>query len=378
MHKPKYVNDIRKISGLDQSEIEQLIQVMDKFEFRANEYYLSLVNWDDPDDPIRRIIIPSVHELEPWGQLDASNEQSYSVLPGLQHKYVSTAVFLASDSCGGYCRYCFRKRLFIHPEQREILTDLEAACDYVRNHPEINNVLITGGDGLMLSTSRLENIIARLRGIDHVKIIRIGTRLMSYNPYRVLNDPGLLELVRKYSLPEKRIYFMLHYSHPREMTDTSLEACDRLIKAGGILCNQTPMLRGVNDDPYVLGDLFNRLSYAGVAPYYIFICRPTIGNKPYAVPVEEAFNVFQNARSMCSGLGKRAKLTMSHATGKIEVLALTDENIIFRYHRAADPDESGKIHICKRNPEGYWFDDYQEILESIPVEDPQQTVNFQN
>ncbi len=364
MHTPQYINDINKVPGLNGRDLEQLAPVMDTFEFRSNEYYLSLVDWDNPDDPIRRIIIPSLHELDQWGRLDASNEQSYSVLPGLQHKYLSTAVFLASDACGGFCRYCFRKRLFIHPEQREVLTDLDAACDYVRNHPEINNVLITGGDGLMLSTSRLEKIISRLRGIEHVKIIRIGTKLLSYNPYRVLNDQELLEIVRKYSLPDKRVYFMTHYTHPREMTDVSLEACDRLIKAGGILCNQTPMLRGVNDDPEVLGELFNRLSYMGVAPYYIFICRPTVGNKPYAVPVEEAFNVYQKARSMSSGLGKRAKLTMSHASGKIEALAMTDENIIFRYHRAADPDESGKVHICTRNPQAYWFDDYKEIVET--------------
>ena len=369
MHTPQYINDIKKVPGLTPDELEQLAPVMDKFEFRSNDYYLSLVDWDNPDDPIRRIIIPSVHELDQWGRLDASDEKSYSVLPGLQHKYVSTAVFLASDACGGFCRYCFRKRLFIHPEQKEVLTDLDAAYEYVRSHPEINNVLITGGDALMLSTSRLEKILASLRSIEHVHIIRLGTKLLSYNPYRVLNDPALLDLVQKYSLPDKRIYFMLHYTHPREMTRVSLEACDRLIKAGGILCNQTPMLRGVNDDPRVLGELFNRLSYAGAAPYYIFICRPTVGNKTYAVPIEEAFHVFQSARSMCSGLGKRAKLTMSHATGKIEALAMTDENIIFRYHRAADPDESGMIHICKRNPQAYWFDDYKEILETYYHDD---------
>lgn len=364
MHTPEYINDIQKIPGLKPEELERLNPVMDSFEFSACNYYLSLINWDDPQDPIRRIIIPCEEELEPWGRMDASDEQSYSVMPGLQHKYRSTAVFLASDACGGFCRYCFRKRLFIQPEQKEVLTDWEAACEYVRSHPEINNVLITGGDGLMLSTSKLEKIIAKLRSIEHVQIIRVGTRLLSYNPYRILNDPGLWEMVSKYSLPEKRIYFMLHYAHPREMTQASLEACDKLIKSGGILCNQTPMIRGVNDDPHVMADLLNRLSYVGVAPYYIFICRPTVGNKPYAVPVEEAFNTFQTAKSMCSGLAKRAKMAMSHAYGKIQVLAMTEDKIIFRYHRAADPDQSGKIHICKRNPRAYWFDDYHEFLET--------------
>jgi len=369
MHSPQYINDITRVKGISEKELVNLKPVMDKFEFRSNEYYLSLINWDDPDDPIRRIIIPCREELDQWGKLDASDEKKYSVMPGLQHKYLSTAVFLASDSCGGYCRYCFRKRLFIYPEQKEFLTDYEAAYNYVRQHTEINNVLITGGDGLMLSTGKLENLISNLRSIEHVKIIRIGTKLLSYNPYRVINDPELCELIKRYSLPDKRIYIMVHFSHPREITDVSLKACDMLIRSGAILCNQTPLLRGVNDDPQVMGELFNRLSFTGIAPYYIFLCRPTVGNLTYAVPVEEAFHIFQTARGMCSGLGKRAKITMSHAEGKIEVLAMTEENIIFRIHRAADPDDSGKVFICRRNNQAYWFDDYKEILEIIHHQD---------
>jgi lysine 2,3-aminomutase len=369
MRTPDYINDISRVKGMSGEELECLKPVMDKFEFKSNEYYLSLINWEDPDDPIKRIIIPCQEELDQWGKLDASNEKKYSVMPGVQHKYPSTAVFLASDSCGGYCRYCFRKRLFIYPEQREFITDYEAAYEYVRKHKEINNVLITGGDALMLSTGKLEKIISSLRTIDHVKIVRIGTKLLAYNPYRVINDPELCELIKRYSLPDRRMYFMLHFSHPNEITDVSLQACDRLIKSGAILCNQTPILRGVNDDPEVMGELFNRLSYIGIAPYYIFLCRPTVGNLTYAVPVEEAFHLFQTARGMCSGLGKRAKIAMSHADGKIEVIAMTEDNIIFRIHRAADPDDSGKVFICKRNPGAYWFDDYKEILETISHQD---------
>lgn len=365
MTRPGFVNDIDKVKGLSSKERKEIDEVIKTFAFRSNEYYLSLINWDDPQDPIKRIIIPCADELKPWGKMDPSNERKYSVMPGMQHKYRSTAVLLASEACGGYCRYCFRKRLFINPEQRERLLDYDKAMDYIRNHSEINNVLITGGDGLMLSTAELETIINKLRQIPHVKIIRIGTKLLSYNPYRVIDDPELPELVKKYSLKDRRIYFMLHYTHPAEMTEVSFDACDRLIRAGAVLCNQTPILRGVNDQPQVLGALFNQLSYAGVPPYYVFLCRPTIGNLPFAVPIEEAFYVFLRARGMCSGLGKRSKLTMSHTNGKIEVVAMTDENIVFRFHRAADPDDSGKILICKRNPGAYWFDEYKEILDTV-------------
>ncbi|GAB6058869.1 KamA family radical SAM protein [Desulfonatronum parangueonense] len=362
---PEYITNLDDVGQMPQADRERLRPVMEKFDFLSNEYYLSLIDWDDPDDPIRRVIVPCSEELEQWGHLDPSNEAKYSVMQGLQHKYESTAVFLASEACGGYCRFCFRKRLFIHPEQRSFLTDFDAAFDYVRAHKEINNVLITGGDGLMLPTERLERIVAGLREIDHVRIIRIGTKLLAYNPFRVLNDPELIRLVEQYSLPDRRMYIMLHFNHPREITSRSIEACDMLMRAGAVLCNQTPMLRGVNDKPEVLGELFNKLSFIGVPPYYVFLCRPTTGNLPFAVPVEEANHVFQTARNMCSGLGKRAKLTMSHATGKIEVLASTNDQIIFRYHRAAIPEQSGEVVICRKNPEAYWFDDYKEITEVV-------------
>lgn len=358
MHTSEYVTDIRRVNGLSQHETDRLKAVTDEFEFKASDYYLGLINWNDPEDPIRRIIIPSEAELEPWGQLDASNEAGFSVLPGVQHKYPNTALFLAGDVCAGYCRYCFRKRLFIHPEQREVLDDPDAGLAYVREHPEIDNVVITGGDGLMLSTAEIERLVSGLREIDHIGVIRIGTRALSYNPYRVLNDRELVELVRKYSLPEKRIYFMLHYSHPREITLLSAEACGKLSASGAILCNQTPLVRGVNDDPRVLADLFDRLSRIGATPYYVFICRPTVGNKPYAVPVERAYEIFETARGRSSGLGKRARLVMSHSSGKIEVVAIRGESVVFRYHRAADPADSGRIMIRARNRGAYWFDDY--------------------
>ncbi|TVQ98163.1 MAG: KamA family radical SAM protein [Desulfovibrionales bacterium] len=369
MAQPKNITNITELSDLALEDQERLRPVMDKFDFLSNEYYLSLIDWDDPDDPIRKVIVPCEEELQDWGQLDPSNESKYSVMQGVQHKYESTAVFLASDACGGYCRFCFRKRLFIHPEQREFLTDVDAALDYVRDHPEINNVLITGGDGLMLPTARLERIVAGLREIHHVRIIRVGTKLMAYNPYRVLDDPDLVRLVEQYSLPDRRMYFMLHFNHPREVTEQSIAACDRLLKAGAVLCNQTPMLRGVNDSPEVLGELFNTLSFIGVPPYYVFLCRPTVGNLPFAVPVEQAHNIFLGAKSMCSGLAKRPRLTMSHATGKIEVLASTSDQMIFRYHRAATPEQSAEVVICKKNPEAYWFDDYQEIMEVVSLGD---------
>jgi L-lysine 2,3-aminomutase len=149
--------------------------------------------------------------------------------------------------------------------------------------------LLTGGDAFVLPTSRLEEVLARLREIKHVKLIRLGTRIPSYNPYRIIDDPALLKTIEKYSTKEKRIYVMTHFVHPRELTDVAVEGVDLLQKAGAKLANQTPLVRGVNDNPEILAELLAKLSFVGAIPYYIFQCRPATGNKPYTVPIEEGY-----------------------------------------------------------------------------------------
>jgi L-lysine 2,3-aminomutase len=213
-------------------------------------------------------------------------------------------------------------------------------------------------------------IIAELRSIDHVKIIRIGTKMIAFNPYRFLNDDSITDIFRQYSLADKRIYVMVHFNHPREITQPAIDAIEMLRSAGAALVNQTPLIRGVNDNPEVLAELFNNMSYIGVAPYYLFMCRPTLGNKTYAVPVEEAFQLFEQARMRCSGLAKRSRLVMSHSTGKIEIVGLTDTNVYMRYHRAADPQEKARFMIFRRDPNAYWFDDYAEIISEYAMENP--------
>ena len=374
MLKPTYVTKLEKVQGLTQSDKEKLAPVGDRFAFRANSYYLSLIDWDDPNDPIRRIIIPHPDELEDWGKLDASNESAYTVAPGTEHKYTDTAVLLVNDVCGGYCRFCFRKRIFM-ADNAEVVRDVEPGLEYIRNHPEITNVLLTGGDPLVMSTRKLENIVSHLRVIDHVRIVRIGSKLPVFNPYRVIDDPSLAEMIRTFSLPRKRMYIIVHFNHPKEITDVALKGVRMLQEAGAIVANQTPLLRGVNDSPDVLGELFKRLSFCGIPPYYVFIGRPTAGNHHFAVPVEEALTIFEQARLKVSGLAKRARLAMSHATGKIQVVGMTEEYVFFRYLRAFDHKDSGRFMVYKRNPDACWFDDYTErvdehsYLEEEEIED---------
>ncbi len=366
MHAPRYITDIRDIPQLSAEERHRLKDVTDTFPFRSNEYYLSLIDWDDPKDPIRKVAIPDPAELEEWGTLDASEESAYVVAPGVEHKYDQTALVLLTNRCAGYCRYCFRKRLFMRMNT-EVVRDLTLGFDYIRNHPEITNVLLSGGDPLFLSTRRLEAVIRELREIDHVKIVRIGSRIPVTNPYRIIGDPALPEMIRKYSTPEKRVYVVTHFVHPRELTDAALEGLDLLCRAGAVLANQTPLLRGINDDPAVLGDLLRNLSFAGVAPYYVFQCRPTLGNRHFAVPVEEGYRILEQAKSRCSGLAKRPVFAMSHRTGKIRIVGLDDECIYFKYHQAARREDIGKFMVFARNPEAVWFDDYQTPLRECRV-----------
>ncbi len=369
MAKVRYVTDIDKIDHLGKGEIDSLKAVTDKFVFRSNDYYNSLINWDDPDDPIRRVIIPHADELMPGGRLDASSEEDYTHVPGLQHKYNFTALLLVNDICGGYCRFCFRKRLFINSDD-EVSRDISEGLKYIKDRPSINSVLLTGGDPLLMATSKLASIIGELRKIDHVKIIRIGSKMPAFNPFRFIDDPKLIDLLEANCSDDRKIYLMAHFNHPRELTKEARKVMTMLQKAGVVTVNQTPLIKGVNDDPHVLAELFNELSYIGVPPYYLFQCRPTEGNKMFAVPLEKGYEIFEQARMLCSGTAKRARYVMSHSTGKIEIVGRLDDHIFLRYHRAANPQEKARFMKFHSKPDAYWFDDYDEVVSDYSIAQP--------
>jgi len=360
----KYIRDIDKVEAMPPEVREKLRPVTEEYVFRANDYYLNLIDWDDPDDPIRQLIIPREEELNDWGRLDASNEQSVTVARGVQHKYTDTVLLLCNEVCGAYCRYCFRKRLFMN-DNDEVTNDVSAGLEYIRNHPEVNNVLLTGGDPLLMSTRRIREIVEQLRTIDHVKIIRFGSKMPAFDPWRISRDPQLQELFREHSTPEKRIYLMCHFDHPRELTP---EACDGIAAAldCGLICvNQCPLIRGINDDADVLTEMYEKLSYIGCPPYYLFQGRPTAGNEPYEVPLVEGWHIFQDALRNGSGLARRARYCMSHETGKVEVLAIDDQHIYLRYHQAKYDEDLGRFFICHRNDDAYWLDQLEPVSDLV-------------
>ncbi|WP_239618243.1 KamA family radical SAM protein [Cohnella mopanensis] len=351
----KYITKLEELPHLSDGERAALKQVTDKFVFRLNDYYLRLIDWSNPNDPIRKLVIPNANELWEYGRWDASDEDTNYVVKGCQHKYRTTALLLVSEVCGAYCRFCFRKRLF-RADVKEAMPDVQDGIDYIARTPEINNVLLTGGDPLILATSKLRNLLEALRSIEHVKIIRIGSKLPVFNPMRIYEDEELLNTIRTYSTEEKRIYIMAHVNHPKEITPEAIKCFKALYDAGAIVVNQTPLLKGINDDPAVLGELLDRLSWAGVTPYYFFINRPVAGNRGFVLTLKETYRIVEEAKARTSGLGKRVKLCMSHTSGKIEILAVENGKVYLKYHQSRD-GEYGKLMILDCPEEAAWFDD---------------------
>jgi lysine 2,3-aminomutase len=370
--KVNYITKPSQVSQFSQKDVALIEQVSEKFVFRTNDYYNSLIDWNNPDDPIKNLITPVAEELVNWGNIDASDERSYQPVKGLEHKYGDTALLLCNDVCAAYCRFCFRKRLF-QDENDEVVKDVSLGVEYIRTHSSITNVLLTGGDPLVMSTKRIEAILAHLINIDHVKIIRIGTKIPAFNPFRITDDPALIELFRKTG-EVKQLFVVTHFNHCQELTPYAIQSIKILQQAGVTIINQTPIIRKVNDSVKAIKELFEAMAALGVLSYYVFACRPTEGNKTFALPIERSYEIFEEAqRQISMGLAKTARFIMSHKSGKIQVVGMTSEHIILKYQNAANPALTGEVKIFKREPEAYWYDDY--LLQDRQVQDEKVIAN---
>ncbi len=353
------VEDLAKHVKLTKKEQEQLQKIIEIHPMRITRYYLSLIDTSDPDDPIRRMIVPSEGELDLSGAYDTSGESENTKMPGLQHKYSQTALILATNRCAAYCRHCFRKRLIGLPTE-EILERFNEAAKYVDEHEEINNVLISGGDPFVLPTKVIGKFLKKMSGISHLDFIRFGTRVPVTFPDRIIEDEELLALLRNNSLKNRRIYIVTHFNHPREITPKSIDALDALIRSGVIVNNQTVLLKGVNDNPKTLAELQNNLVSIGVNPYYVFQCRPVkrVKNK-FQVPLYKGCKIVDSAKKMLNGHSKRFRYIMAHRTGKIEIIGIMDDYIYFKYHQAKAQKDIGRFFKRKANKTAGWLDDLE-------------------
>ena len=291
------LDELKKYVSLTAEEEEGVKQTLKTLRMAITPYYQSLINPDDPHDPIRRQCIPTGLETHQSGAdlLDPLHEDEDSPTPGLTHRYPDRVLFLITDMCSMYCRHCTRRR-FAGQTDNECSTDrIEKALEYIEKTECVRDVLLSGGDALMVSDKRLEYIISRLRQIPHVEIVRLGTRTPVVCPQRV--TPELCAMLKKYH----PIWINTHFNHPNEVTEESKRACEMLADAGIPLGNQSVLLRGVNDCVHVMKHLVHELVKIRVRPYYIYQCDLSMGLEHFRTPVSKGIEIIEGLRGHTSG-----------------------------------------------------------------------------
>jgi lysine 2,3-aminomutase len=285
------VESISRILFLSDTEIEGI--AVSHLPFAITPYYLSLIDRYNPFDPLRRTVIPNSSELfAGYGEYDDPlGETHQEAVPGLVHRYPDRALFLITDCCSTYCRYCTRSR-FVGQNCKK---DIQASIQYIKDHPKIRDVLISGGDPLIFPDETIEKIISSVRAIDHVEIIRIGTKTPFVLPQRI--TPALVKMLKKYH----PLYISVHATHPKEFTAESEKALVKLADNGIPLGSQTVLLKNINDSPVVMQALMHKLLMARVRPYYLYQCDPVSGTASFRTSVLKGVEIISALRGHTSG-----------------------------------------------------------------------------
>ena len=313
-------------------------------------YFFNLIDRNDPECPIRRQVIPRVEETTtaPWELIDPCGEDEHMPVPGLVHRYPDRVLFLVTDRCAAYCRYCTRSRVVSGAGEQHLETDFSAAINYIRQHPEVRDVLLSGGDPLLFTDERLEHLLSQLRAIPHVEFLRIGTRIPIFLPQRI--TPELCAMLKKYH----PLWMSIHTNHPREATAEVREACGRLADAGIPLGNQSVLLRGVNDSVEVMKELMHRLLMMRVRPYYIYQCDLVKGTHHLRSSVRKGLEIMEALRGHTTGYAvPEFVIDAPGGGGKVPVGP--------QYVLAHD-----KQRVIIRNYEGQVFE-YPELTDGIAV-----------
>ncbi|MFC2391830.1 MAG: lysine 2,3-aminomutase [Bacteroidota bacterium] len=291
------LEQLKKYIKLTTEEENGVKESLKTLRMAITPYYLSLIDQSNPNCPVRKQAIPTHAETHHSAAdlLDPLHEDGDSPAPGLTHRYPDRVLLLVTDMCSMYCRHCTRRRFAGQTDSSSSQDDISKAIDYIARTPQVRDVLLSGGDALMISDSRLESIISRLREIPHVEIIRIGTRTPVVCPQRITDD--LVNMLKKYH----PIWLNTHFNHPQEVTEESIAACERMANAGIPLGNQSVLLRGVNDCVPTMKKLVHQLVKMRVRPYYIYQCDLSMGLEHFRTPVSKGIEIIENLRGHTSG-----------------------------------------------------------------------------
>ena len=295
-HRIRSARDLEAFIAPSDDERDAIEALAARFRFVITPYYASLMDREDPDCPIRRQVVPRCAELDdPHGLADPLDEVAHSPVKNVVRVYRDRIAFCVNNECALYCRYCLRKRMVGEPEWAMKQRELGAALDWIRATPEIRDVLLTGGDPLVFSDDKLAWLLGELRAIEHVEIVRLGTRLPVTLPFRVTES--LCRLLERHH----PLWVNTHFNHPRELTAEAAEACDRLTRAGIPLGNQSVLLRGINDDTRTMKALCEGLVRMRVRPYYCYQAQLLEGTEHFRVPIERGLEIFRSLRGRISG-----------------------------------------------------------------------------
>ncbi len=326
------LEELERYMTLTADERAGVLFASQKLALAITPYFFNLIDRDDPNCPIRLQMIPRSGETQLHAEemLDSLGEDEHSPVPGLVHRYPDRVLFLVTDRCAAYCRYCTRSRLVSNAQDYNFHPEYEQGLRYIESHPEVRDVLLSGGDPLLLSDRKLDHLLGRLRAIPHVEFIRIGSRIPVFLPQRI--TPGLCEILKKHG----PVWMSIHVNHPREATAELKAACERLSFAGVPLGNQSVLLRGVNDDAEVMKALVHRLLRMRVRPYYLYQMDLITGGSHFKVDVRKGLEIVQALRGHTTGYSvPQYVIDAPGGGGKVPmnpeyVEKITDDEVVFR------------------------------------------------
>jgi lysine 2,3-aminomutase len=296
-HRVTTLEQLKEIIDLTPEEVEGIEHSKGRLALAVTPYFASLMDPINPNCPIRRQAIPRIEEihLSKNEMVDPLGEDNHSPVPGLVHRYPDRVLLLVTDQCAVYCRYCTRRRLVGSSERSISQGNFEEVLKYLKGHRKVRDVLLSGGDPLLLENERLEEMLSRLRALPHIELLRIGTRVPVTLPQRVTG--GLVRMLKKYH----PLMISIHFTHPKEITDRVKRACSELADGGIPLGSQTVLLKGINDKPYIMKKLVHELLKIRVRPYYIYQCDLAMGTEHFRTSLATGIQIMEKLRGHTTG-----------------------------------------------------------------------------